>query len=1352
MFAQWKHNIWLTSIVVVVAILAGAFPDEPVAHAQGENRTPADVGIFLEVPDDPQASGVHKLYIIVVNQGSRTAYDVKVKVDVVYPAQSHFSILNLPTVPLGNASVDGTSLRWTIPALGRLQREAVTARVTHAVSSQPAQPSDFDNSAYPHELFGEVTTSSYDSNLRNNTARVWSYDYSFTAGGTDTTRQVLGNYSVSVTVDNPNPAPGGTVNFTIKADRTNPYGVTGETPPPIDLKVDVELTDGLTVTGTPTYAPAAALRADSVSYSDGVFTIGTLKQGKSRKNSVTLPITVASSAVVNKQCLTAKLTGNPPPGVGEHEDDISDNVAKVCLGDQPVEPFVRGQVDAFTVYPCVGITTEPCDNTDDVKVRAVDKTVATERILNAGDVTINIVDGPGRTYDGQMHNNVLQSVNSANEVSWQTAIASSDVSTDFSGTVRGVKIGFNRGPFNDHLASWSKMRVKFTVEGANGDPPGTLHVRNAANGRFLFALNSGNSWERSVGPFNLTSEQNAPIRWFLEFEKLGLYTVEFSAEATHTTNAGDCDTDGNNANDAYCTSETYTFHVGPLSDLAVKDAGASSSFTPERPALAVIAINNELARASGVQVTGLPTGAEVIDISQGSYNRTTGVWNVGELKVRDYYRSRGEPEPILVLAAAAGETATVSIASSKDYEVCVGPKSNPRDLAHTTQAACEAVTNASWNSTPVYDYNADNNTATIRARGGGVSGTSGGPAAPRFATQPVLTWEAVPHVNDWPVHRYQVQYLRSNDWVNLAEVPGSQTHFTDTDSSSGRTYRVRALNEAGVPGFWSRSASRTSHRQASPPLNVTAVAGAAGEVVVSWDPSVDDEGSPITYYQVQWSRSGTGGWSNACRSEGPSDLSCTQTGIPAGETRYYRVAAHTAQGTGVWSDLAVATTIPGVPSAPRGLSASRAPQDLGGETILAIRLTWNAPATDNGSAIYSYAVEYVDYDQSAGRCGTDWKYLGSDPSVHSNDPPTREFIDTGEYEWVGLEPGAHRCYRVSAINSAGEGPFSNVARASAGGEVPPEWMYLDGEADGQDAITLYWGEPYYDGGAPVTSYQLQYSEDGDNWRNLTSTSGSARSYTHTGRKVGETWYYRIRARNSAGWSEWSDSISVTLAEGATADISQPSLTVRVTSSTEVLLSWNSLCNPNKEGDCENKGIDGYMVEYSEDGGLYGWEQLTWFWTDQTKVVDFTVAPGATRYYRVSGYQEVDRRKVFGRWSQAKTATTADFVVGAPQNFTITAEGERGLKLVWDEVTEGRDASSITGYRIERNTPGDGSTDFDTSWVARQTNHKNTTYVETGLTPGTDYYYRVAAVTRNGSVPYIGRYSDIERFFIPPTGG
>ena len=147
-------------------------------------------------------------------------------------------------------------------------------------------------------------------------------------------------------------------------------------------------------------------------------------------------------------------------------------------------------------------------------------------------------------------------------------------------------------------------------------------------------------------------------------------------------------------------------------------------------------------------------------------------------------------------------------------------------------------------------------------------------------------------------------------------------------------------------------------------------------------------------------------------------------------------------------------------------------------------------------------------------------------------------------------------------------------------------------------------------------------------------------------------------------------------EGATANISQPTLTVQAKSSTEVLLSWNSLCNPNRtnsEGqtDCEKQGRRWVLRGVFRGrrlvrlGASYLVSRLT-----RPSGIDFTVDPGATRYYRVSGYQEENRRQLYGRWSQVKKATTADFVVGAPQNLTITTEGERGLKLVWNEVSGG----------------------------------------------------------------------------------
>ena len=247
-----------------------------------------------------------------MNHGTRTAYDVEVVVDVFYPSESGFVSSELPTaseVPLGSVSLDGKSLRWTIPTLGGLQRESVAAHVTHRLV-KTGLIYVYDNSSDPHEIFGEVTTESFDSNPENNTARIWSYNYNPT-GVHHLFIQLTGQYSVDVTADELNPAPGEEVDFKITAYREDSSRRQYGSLPYIDLKVDIELTDGLTVTGTPTYAPTIN-RADSVSYSIGVFTIGTLQKGKERTISVTLPITVAANAVVNEQCLTATLTGNPP--------------------------------------------------------------------------------------------------------------------------------------------------------------------------------------------------------------------------------------------------------------------------------------------------------------------------------------------------------------------------------------------------------------------------------------------------------------------------------------------------------------------------------------------------------------------------------------------------------------------------------------------------------------------------------------------------------------------------------------------------------------------------------------------------------------------------------------------------------------------------------------------------------------------------------------------------------------------------------------------------------------------------------------------------------------------------------
>ncbi len=1358
-------------VLALPAILAAGLSVPGVAQAQ-EPEKYIDLSVGFTVTENHNSErNLTRLWL--TNQGNRTAYDVRVVLEQVNPTS--FGSMNMnPCCLMGTIDVEAgenvtnNTVTWSIPSLPPHTRSSISFSV-RMVSSDKAM---FEWLATAESL------SSYESpdRMDNNTAEAFLYGEGSSVGGVFIPQP---SYYVRVSTDGASPEPGGTGEFTVEVlnkydSNSNEYG---ERPPSdlvnyvTDACVNIRLSPGLTAGAATTnsdtrfpnlqYYPGGQRECGGTTAASGVLYVGgPVNLSTSPQPKLTLPVTVGAAG---PHCLTAEIFATPPTGAGKHRDDPSDNVAKACLGAAPAGEQVvlsDGTVDLFTWHPCVGKTVAPCNENDSLEL-VVTGDAAPEfgTVFQPSQVVVQMPDGTSRTVDA--NGNLV----------WSTGFATFGSCTATPPTC--LPGGEDRsGPLLRFNTTLLDLRTDTTETPPDVDRWGTPDTQYPDWERGYFKTEMSGpgkmaTWDSSSsGPASEWGSSAAGYEgnpWitssdkhlgftdgsYIEFSKLGTYTLTATIRTPY-----DDDVTDSTAGVEYSDTKTYTFHVGPIQDLEVRDGG-SSDVAAGRTVYTIIAANNGPENTVDATVKiALPSGAQVEDYvaSEGTY--ANGAWTLAGLKLRDYRRSRGIPEEAtLTLILKDGgvpqepATATISL-TDNSYNVCIG--SDRSTLAHTTQATCVADTTAggSWHEGTVYEYPNNNSTAKITARGGGAVGTSGGPVAPRFANTPVLTWESVPHVNNWPVHRYQVQYLDGNTWQNLAHVSGDQTHFADTGAGARRSYRVRALNEAGVPGLWSRSASQVTYRQASPPLNVTAEAGGAGEVVVSWEPSSDDGGSPITYYQAQWSRTGTGGWSNACRSDSASQHTCTNTGIPSGETRYYRVAAY-AGGLGAWSDLAVATAVAGVPEAP-SLSASRATSGSGDNILRAIRLTWSQPR-DNGSTIYAYEIDYVDYDQVARKCGTDWEPLDGIGYRYSDSPVAREYLDAGNFG-DGLEPGAYRCYRVRAVNSAGAGAWSNAASASAGGAVTPDqWLYLDGEADGQNAITLYWGEPHYDGGAPVTGYQLQYSEDGENWRNLTTTSASARSYTHTGRKVGETWHYQIRARNSAGWGGWSYPVTVTIEEGKTANLSQPTLTAQARTSKEVLLSWSSLCNPNREGDCESKGIDGYMVEYSEDGGLYGWERLTWLWTDQTKVLDSTVEPGATRYYRVAGYKEDNRRQLLGRWSQVKSATTADFSVGAPQNFRIEKEGERALRLEWDAVTEGRDAESITGYRIERSTwNGDGPGDFDTSWVVRQTNRGIGPYVETGLTPNTQYYYQVAAVTRNGAVPYIGPYSMVS-IFIPPAG-
>ncbi len=437
------------AIAAVFAALAGAIFNEHVAYAQGGDNDYVDVVLTLEVPRSSSGLIRHQVKIILENKGARPAYDVEVIVAVESPENSHFP-QHVTTPPVGSLVLGndvpwdeqgvGRSLRWTVPVLAAQQREEFTATVAHKVTMGPLSPPApvYDNTLFVHRYYGVVTTSSFESSLHkeNNTSRVWSYSFREAATVAEW-YQVLANYLVSVSVDNPSPSPGETVNFTITGIVIATILFLGDasvlTPPPVDAKVYIELTDGLAVdnTGKISYAPAGTT---GLSYNDGVFDIGKRKVQEQEtvdeiRHSVTLPVRVNSNAAVNSQCLRATITGNPLPDPSLlHYDDLTDNVAELCLGTGYFSsPLLSSQVDAINIYPCVGNTDWPCDSTDDVRVRAaklvpfydsIHKSIRRHKSpLDSGRTLVHVPDLPNRKYDSS-----TSSVNDGDTVSWHTPV------------------------------------------------------------------------------------------------------------------------------------------------------------------------------------------------------------------------------------------------------------------------------------------------------------------------------------------------------------------------------------------------------------------------------------------------------------------------------------------------------------------------------------------------------------------------------------------------------------------------------------------------------------------------------------------------------------------------------------------------------------------------------------------------------------------------------------------------------------------------------------------------------------------------------------------------------------------
>jgi fibronectin type 3 domain-containing protein len=182
----------------------------------------------------------------------------------------------------------------------------------------------------------------------------------------------------------------------------------------------------------------------------------------------------------------------------------------------------------------------------------------------------------------------------------------------------------------------------------------------------------------------------------------------------------------------------------------------------------------------------------------------------------------------------------------------------------------------------------------------------------------------------------------------------------------------------------------------------------------------------------------------------------------------------------------IVTTVPG---APQSFAAAAG--------VGQVTLSWKAPASSGGAPVTSYDV----YRGPA---------VGSESLLASG-------VTTPSYVDAAVTNGSTYYYKVTAVNSVGQGPATADAVAIPG-VVPRAPSNLTAKAATLGGITLSWTAPAANGAPPVTGYRIYRGSTSGAETYLVSVSCSVDvcSYKDASTAHLGTYFYEVSAVNVAG--------------------------------------------------------------------------------------------------------------------------------------------------------------------------------------------------------------------------------------------
>ena len=651
-----------------------------------------------------------------------------------------------------------------------------------------------------------------------------------------------------------------------------------------------------------------------------------------------------------------------------------------------------------------------------------------------------------------------------------------------------------------------------------------------------------------------------------------------------------------------------------------------------------------------------------------------------------------------------------------------------------------------------------------------------------------LSWGAPADDGGAQVSSYRIEVLDGQSWSTRTTLPSNRTDYrhSSLDRATEYQYRIYATNAAGEGSAASTSILTLTSAPGVPgepvALGVMVVDSdpdGGGAIDLSWQPPAFNGGSPILAYLYRYKVAEAADSTFVSWEDVGLELKDKVDGLSPGELYTFEVLARNSVGRGPAATVSTTSPVNNTPptKAPT-LTLSRTGNTTAGDDQF--ELEWNAlGVADDGNsndetlAITGYTLQWK----------SDPTYVdANEPDIDTSDYPegdsgiqfltvTSGNLDSGrKYSVVHsqisadnpLEPGTIYTYRVRAVSSVGDGEWSAERSLTTPDNAPDAPAAPTGKGLDPDTIEVKWEAPAFDGGADINRYELQVRTVNNMFMTSDATpvenSGNSmisnlpanrRVHEHHGVRTGVEYFYRVRAINSAGTSEWSpasdsDGISTdTAAEGTPGAPSNLRTTPPGTlppTATDALVAWDA---PGTQGDFP---ITSYELQYQrvDDNDVVADNQADIDdWSDAISVTPTPATslmfthkniPGdAIFHYRVRAVSARGEGAWFPPDGTDFTLETDPRDPAMPV-LTATATGMTNILLEW--TVPDTNGKPITGYDLAYQI-GDS-----TDWVAIDLDPADTSDDQgpaatdtlldhSELASGTKYTYRIRAQPQTG---------------------